>query len=315
MYANKLDVVTQKLIKQMEAGKVPWQKPWKSGRYKNLPFNATTGAQYHGINILLLWLTEQFDERSCNGWMTFYQMRKIKANLIQLPNADKGKTGQKSTLICKSDTFIPAKDFIVRDKIILCRHTGESRTRNEATQRFYKWFNVFNLDQLENLPEGLIPPLNTKVVTGISERLSTLFDKFPVETKHGDKAAYYVPTKDYIGMPAPTDFKTIEDYISTRLHEMVHSSGHPSRLARVGIESDNRTKEKYAFEELVAEIGSAYLCAEFNISGKLQHASYLQSYIKVLENDSRAIFRAAADAQRAVDWILEYDPSIIKEAA
>lgn len=326
MYTDKQDLVTKNLIEQMETGVVPWQKPWKSGRYKAFPFNATTGNPYHGMNILFLWIAEMRYQRSCNGWMTFHQMRNIDASLIHLPDAGIGKTGQTSVQLFRLDKYIPRRDFIIKGSDIVCRHSGDVKTKKEAERFYYKSFNVFNLDQIQGLPQEMMPPDNTDPLQNAShflfgkqtmscmvEDLQYLLEHFPVEVRHGGAQAFFNFESDYIGLPSASDFKSFDDYLATRFHEMIHATGHESRLDRIGL-SKSRNKQEHAFEELIAEIGSAFLCAHFGIDGKLQHAAYLKHYIQAIKADTSLIFKAAARAQNAFDTVMLSAP-VKKEVA
>ncbi len=141
------------------------------------------------------------------------------------------------------------------------------------------------------------------------EKVKQFLESIPAVTKHSGSRAFYTPIGDYINLPPKDTFRSMEDYYSTRLHETTHWTGHESRLKR-----DLANKfgtENYAFEELVAELGSAFLCSMLGVEGNLQHTEYIANWSEILKNDSRAIFKASSLAQKAADYILSFNTNTV----
>jgi len=267
-------VVTDQIIEALESGTIPWLKPWKDGNNADpsMPYNAATGRAYNGINVLLLW-SKPYDS---NGWLTFKQAADCGGNV---------KRGEKSTLV----TFW---NFLKETK------NGVETGKNIPMIKSYRVFNIEQCENLEKLKK--IEP----IVTPDTDALDLALLNGAV-VKHGGNKAFFRPTADFIQMPPHTNFTNSNGYDSTLLHELTHWTGHKDRLERdfTGRFGD----ESYAFEELIAEMGSAFLCASLNVQeNTLQHASYIESWLKVLKNDKRAIFTAASQARKATESLLEY---------
>jgi antirestriction protein ArdC len=160
---------------------------------------------------------------------------------------------------------------------------------------------VFNASQLESVP-ARFEQFSVRAWEPI-EYAEQLLSQSGAVIRHGGNRAYYLPTDDYIQLPPVASFSQSDDYYSTALHELCHWTGHPTRLDRV--QGRVNGKEAYAFEELVAEIGAAFLCAHCGLSARLEHASYIDSWLNALRRDKRLIFVAASGAQKAVDFVLE----------
>jgi antirestriction protein ArdC len=169
-----------------------------------------------------------------------------------------------------------------------------------------KTYTVFNADFIDGLPVDDIEPVTVDEFQSIEE-----CERFIASTgatiKHGGNNAFYAPDSDFIQLPEKTAFNTNADYYSTVLHELSHWTGHKSRLDRDFSKSKRFGDNAYAFEELVAELGSAMLCAHLRIDGKLQHANYLGSWLKVLKADSKAILKASAEAQKILDKLTKHE--------
>lgn len=260
--------VTNQIIERLEAGNVsPWQKPWVS--YPDQ--NPLSGTIYKGINRLILGLSPH----STNSWATYKQWSEKGYQV--------GK-GQKGTRIVYFEAIKREND------------QGE-----EYSYPMLKSFVVFNADQLD----ADVKPFANPVTVHLSEsHRHAMADKFMRESGAvilPDTRAYFDFVNDRIGLPLFENFLTADGFYATALHELTHWTGHKTRLNRQFGErfGDNA----YAFEELVAEIGSAFLCAQFGFSSELEnHASYLHSWLKILRDDKKAIFKAAALAQQATDF-------------
>ncbi|BBE35265.1 ArdC family protein [Sphingosinicella microcystinivorans] len=277
--------VTAKIIHELEEGRLPWVKPWGRTGTGNpgLPRNALTARNYSGVNVLILWGAVIDAGYPSQSWLTFRQALEAGGNVIK---------GERGTTVVYADRFTPEKE---KER---ARQTGD----DAKAIPFLKRFTVFNVAQCEGLRPGLAAdpaPLPERQIVPVAEEVIAASG---VEFRIGGSKAFYSPTHDFVQMPPqPAFFKQI-DYYMVALHELTHSTGHVSRLARK-FGTSFGTKD-YAREELVAEMGSAFLCAALGIEPTVRHADYLASWLEVLREDNRAIFRAASAASKAADWIL-----------
>lgn len=261
--------ITNRIIVALETGTAPWVKPWSS---LGIAHNAVTGREYSGINTLLL----SFSTFSSNAWLTFAQAKAVGGKVR------KGEVGTHVVLY---------KPFVIKDK-----NNDDSK---ERTIPLLKSFVVFNTQQIDNLPTKFTQPIISNPNLEVNEIAEHFMSQARFET--GDRACFR-PSDDLIIMPGKCEFKTVDDYYSTALHELTHWSGHASRLSRDF--SGRFGDSAYAFEELIAELGSCFLCSASGIDGHLQHANYIASWLKVLKQDKRAIFTAAASAKKSADFIM-----------
>jgi len=276
--------VTDTIIRQLEAGTVPWHQPWKgdNSRLPALPKNFTTNKRYNGINILLLWGSAIENDYSTSEWATFKQWSE-KKELI--------RKGEKGSLVVYYDTIEKEVDGEVKEI------------------PFLKSSYVFNRCQLANYTLSKIEMAKPEQLIAPIERVDRFIQNTKAIIEHGGSRACYVPHADLVRMPMTDSFESsetctsIEHYYSTLFHEMVHWTGNPKRL--------NRTKGKkfgdqdYAVEELVAELGAAFLSAELAINpvGKADHASYIAGWLKLLKDNKKHIFTAASEASKACDYL------------
>ena len=271
--------VTDRIIAELGHGVVPWIKPW-SGETDPLPRNLHSKRHYRGINHLVLTMVSATEGYSTNQWLTFKQALDLGAHV---------RKGEKATSV----VFYQMQTIELEqtDKVI----DGETRR-----VPFLKVFSVFNRDQIEGLPQLDIPKASE--VFEPDERAELIMDKSGANIRHQGFQAFYTPKSDLIYLPSKTSFRDAGGYYSTALHELTHWTGHASRLDRnmKGRFGDS----EYAMEELVAELGSAFLAAHCHLDGQLQHANYIDSWLKALHKDKRAIFIAAGQAQRAADYLL-----------
>ena len=261
------------------SGALPaWRRPWRTLRAAGatgIPQNAVTGRSYRGINVPLLWIRADADMR----YVTFNQARELGGHV---------RKGEHGTQI----VFWQKRQYTKRDE------SGEEETRDSLLMKTY---TVFSLSQCENVtlpkaakdPEPLAPP----------PTITTVYSTLGTSVEHGGDRAAFVPSHDKIIMPKPEAFTSPDAYAATALHELTHWTGHESRLAR---EFGKRFGDQaYAAEELVAELGSAYLCASIGVDCTLEHhASYIENWRQLLRSDPRAIITAASKAQAAADYIL-----------
>lgn len=265
-YQQVLDVI----ISEMKKGIVPWRKPWKM----QLPKNASTGKYYNGVNLMLLSCAPYADNR----YLTFNQAKALDCTI---------KKGEKGWPI------VFYNFFTVEDK-----ETGEEKQVPNL-----KYFTVFNVEQTEGKDwtteeNNIVPPVT------LQEVLDSYTDKPPI--KHYGNSAHYSPRQDEIVMPPIKNFTSPETYSQTLFHELAHSTGHASRLARKGIvEFDRYGTAQYSEEELIAELAASFLCAHANIDNSLvSTASYIQGWMQVLTDHPKMIVTCSSKAQKAVDYIL-----------
>ncbi|RUW81927.1 MULTISPECIES: zincin-like metallopeptidase domain-containing protein [unclassified Mesorhizobium] len=287
--ATFYDEITDKIIKELEAGRLPWVQPWGSAAAKAplaLPRNASTGRAYSGINVLILWGAVVEQGYMGQSWLTFRQALALGGNV---------RKGEHGTTIVYADCFVPD------DEKKRARDTGE----DARPVPFLKKFTVFNAEQCEGLPEDIaVSPLPDPAP--IEPRVEALIKATGIEFRIGGDRAYYLPTQDRVQVPPPQTFFEPINWHRTALHELGHATGHPSRLARDF--SGSFGTRKYAFEELVAEISAAFSCAALGIVPTVRHADYIGSWLEVLREDNRAVVRAASLAGKAADWLLGHLP-------
>ena len=283
--ADVCEKITASIIAELEKGVMPWVKPWASGNVPMMP-RRHTGESYSGVNILILWAAAQSKGYENPNWMTFKQALDYKAAVR------KGETG--TQIVFASKISVDETDS-----------AGEARTK---TISFLKTYTVFNAEQIDNLPERFkvkpvaAAPDNVKDWNAAQNALQW-FDAVPAKVEHAGARAYFMPSADKVVMPARDSFKSVQAYLSTLAHELTHWSGHKPRLDR---EFGKRFgDERYAAEELVAELGAAFTMAELGMVPAVRedHAPYIASWIKVLKNDSRAILTAASKASEAVAYL------------
>ncbi len=280
--------VTARIIADLEKGVRPWQKPWTTGHASDIKLPMRhNGVSYRGVNVLLLWIEAMRRGFNSPMWLTYKQAQ------LQGGQVRKGERG--TTVVYTSPIKIT--------------ETDEKGDEVERKIQMLKQYTVFNLDQIDGLPAGLSPEPATP--PALPERCKAA-DAFIKETgaviRYGGGRAYYSRSLDTIQMPPIECFDDTEAFYGTLLHEEIHWSGAKTRLNRVFGQSFGDAT--YANEELIAELGAAFLCAELGITPEIRedHAAYLSHWLSILKEDTRAIFRAAAQAQRAVDYLKGLQP-------
>ena len=285
---QKLDVysrVTAKIVADLERGARPWLKPWDSehaaGRITR-PLRAN-GQPYKGINILSLWMDAEDKGYACPIWMTYKQAAELKAQV---------RKGEHGSLVVYADKISRTE-------------TNDKGEEVETAIPFMKGYTVFNCEQIEGLPA---PFYATATPAGTAPERIAAAEEFAAHTgatiRTGGDRAYYSIQNDYVQVPRIECFSDAESYYATLLHELTHWTRHESRLNRE-FGRKRWGDAGYATEELVAELGAAFLCADLGITAEPRedHASYVASWLEVLKSDKRAIFTAAAYAQRAADFL------------
>lgn len=272
-HGSVYDIITERIIAMLEAGTVPWQKPWKVAT--GLPRNLVTKKPYRGMNVFLLHAMSY----ESPFWLTFQQAKQLGGTV---------KKGEKSCPV------IFGKRLETEDEI-----TGEKS--HYTVLRLYHVFNASQCEGLKNVPAPEAPA----TVNTTAEDIITLMPKRP-EIKYGMAKAYYAPSVDIIAMPDKARFDSEGAFFATLYHEAIHATGHNSRLNRSSLtESAGFGSDPYCREELVAELGAAFLCGHAGIENTIQNsAAYLQNWLEALKNDRTLIVQAAAQAQKAADYIL-----------
>ena len=288
---NVYERITHRIVSALEQGVRPWVQPWTAGHSagpvsRPLRHNA---APYAGINVLSLWCTAVERGYVAPIWMTFRQALELGARVR------KGETG---SLVVYSNSFtVDDSDQSESD--------GESTGRHV---RFLKGYTVFNVAQIDGLPAQYTAASTDTPNPGERiTRAEQLVASSKVSVRYGGHRAFYAPAADFVQMPPYDTFRDAQSFYSTTCHELVHSTARPARLARyLGKRFGD---EAYAAEELIAEVGSAFLCADLGIAlePRDDHAAYIATWLKVLRADSRAIFTAAAQAQRAAEYLHALD--------
>lgn len=291
MYQAKVDhysKITNLIVQELEKGVRPWFKPWNAehaaGRItRPLRHN---GQPYSGINVLTLWTEATAQGFSCPIWMTYKQAQELGAQV---------RKGEKGSPVVFADRL----------------HRKETDDNGDEVSReipFLKGYTVFNCEQIEGLPAHYTAPA-APVLDPVQriESIEQFFAKTGADIRHSGDRAYYAIQNDYVQMPPFETFHDAESYYATLAHEMTHWTRHEKRLNRE-FGRKRWGDEGYAAEELVAELGSVFLSADLGLTPEPRedHASYIAHWLTVLKNDNRAIFTAAAHAERACGFLREH---------
>jgi antirestriction protein ArdC len=284
--SNKVyEIITQKIMDQLEKGVIPWKKPWIA----EWPQNFKSKKRYRGINVHLLTMND-FDSPY---WLSFKQVGEMGGRV---------KKGEKGTVIVFWK-MLEAKD---------------EEADEETDKKFIpllRYYRVWNLDQTEGIdypkPEARI--LGEVELIAEAEQIIADMPNKPV-IKFGGQGAFYSPKEDLVNIPIREKFKTAAGYYGTVFHELGHSTGHPDRLNRPEIANSSRFgSEKYSKEELVAEMTASFLLGHigFTDDPEIENAAaYIGSWLKKLKDDPRFVVQAAAQAQKAADYILNINEKV-----
>lgn len=285
--------VTQKIVADLEQGVRPWMRPWNAehaaGRISR-PLRHT-GQPYAGVNVLMLWMEATAKGYTAPIWMTFKQAHELGAHV---------RKGEHGSLVVYANTMTKTETNA---------KTGEDE---EKAIPFMKGYTVFNVEQIEGLPAHYYAQATPPTLSPDERnaRADAFFAATGAEIRHGGNRAFYAIGPDYIQMPPFEFFKDPESYYATRAHESTHWTRHPSRLDR-DLGRKKWGDAGYAMEELVAEIGSAFVCAELGLTPEVRedHAAYIETWLTVLKGDRQAIFTAASHAQKAADFLQSLQPA------
>jgi antirestriction protein ArdC len=269
--------VSARIISELEKGAAPWVKPWSASPGANTPCNAVSNRPYSGCNVVLLWMARTADYRAPR-FLTFKQALELGGHVR------KSERGTKVYFV---------KQLEIRDD-------EDTSTRLIPMLREY---TVFNVDQCDGLPDRVAAgkPMRVRNPDARDDLADQFLRSTGADIREGHGEAYYVPSRDFISMPAFEAFKGADQFYSTAFHELTHWTAHGSRLDR---DLKNRFGSRnYAGEELIAELGAAFLCAEFGFDGDVRNAGYIASWIELLKADKRAFFTACNQASKATDYL------------
>ena len=286
------DEVTAKIIAQLEDGIFPWVQPWNAaGAMPGLPRNAVTGRLYSGVNVLILWGAVIERAFPSQDWLTFKQA---------LAAGGCVRKGEKGETICYADRFTPDAE----------KQRAEGQGDAARSIPFLKRFTVFNAAQCDGLSSSILASIAADTVPLPELQLvadaESLIAATGADFRIGGGRAFYNAAEDYVQVPPQPAFTAQINYYRTALHELGHWTGHSSRLARTF--GSRFGSSAYVREELCAELASAFLCAALGIMPTVRHADYIGSWLAVLREDSRAIFKAASQASKAADYLLAFAP-------
>lgn len=280
------EVITERIIESLEKGTPSWVIPWS----KISPKNAATGRIYSGLN--RFFLGGESLNYGYSGWLTFNQVKKLGGKVI------KGSSSTQAILL---------KPSIKKE---VSEVTGEEI---ETPFFLYRSFNLFNLAQTEGLPEDLLEKhklsssISTDIVNDSEDKALAALQKIyskKIDIRFADTPrAFFSLTGDYIQLPHQHSFDSDSSFIATLFHELSHWTGHSTRLNR---SFGSKNTPEYAFEELIAELSASFLCARFGVDSQLENsASYIQSWLQALKNDKSYIFKAASEARKSAEYLLD----------
>ncbi len=314
---SQYDEVTARIVAELEAGRFPWAQPWDAAVFApGLPRNADTRRSYSGINILILWAEAVRQGFGSQGWLTFRQAQDAGG---QVRKGEKGTTifyaarftpkggeGAAGTTAPRGETDGGAGSGGTGSGTIGTGDNGGGGDGAEVdrTVPFLKRFTVFNVAQVDNLPDRCTAPdvpLPPRKTIPVAEALLAASG---ADIRIGGNRAYYSPSDDYVALPPQQAFFEQIDYYRTALHELGHWTGHRTRLGRD--QSGAFGSAAYGREELCAELASAFLCASLGIRPTVRHADYLGAWLAIMRDDTRAIFKAASLASKAADYLLGF---------
>ncbi len=283
---NIYERVTAKIVADLEQGVRPWTRPWSAENLagqvsRPLRFN---GEAYHGINVVTLWVDAVCKGYRSPRWVTYKQAQELGGHV---------RKGEQGSPVVYADRFTKKEQD----------GNGDEIAREIP---FLKAYTVFNAEQIDGLPEEFYAAPSEPTALGWPKHQTAenFVSLIPAVIKHGGLRAYYSESADHVQLPPRETFRDAESYYATILHELTHWTKHPTRLDR-DFGRKRFGDAGYATEELVAELGAAFLCADLGITPEVRedHAAYLASWLEALKADSKAIFMAAARAERAVVYL------------
>ena len=261
-WASLYDEITDKIIAELEACRVPWVQPWGTAAAKAplaMPKNASTDRFYSGVNILLLWGSTIENGFTGQSWLTFRQALLLGGHV---------RKGERGTTVVYADRFVPSDEK---------RRAAETGEEAQAIP-FLKRFTVFNCDQCDELPDEIATAAPPPPPGLIEPTVESIIKATGIDFRIGGNRAFYAPVEDYVQVPPPQAYFEPINWHRTALHELGHATGHRSRLNR-DLSGSYGTR-KYAFEELVAELCAAFGCASLGIVPTVRHADYIGFWLE-----------------------------------
>ncbi|MHB8704017.1 MAG: ArdC family protein [Candidatus Tyrphobacter sp.] len=292
------------LIDQLQKGTSPWQRPWELSKNDGMPVNATTGKRYNGSNMLYLWALGIERGYTDNRWLTYKQGE---ANNVQV------RKGEKGVGICFPATHYEVQKKDSSGKPIFGADGQPEKVFIKYDQPRMRYYTVFHASQVDGLPP--IEKPRELPEWERHERAEAILKASKAVIHHGGNRAYYMPGLDFIQLPYREQFASQDAYYGTSLHELGHWTGHADRLNRDGITGGHAFgSEGYAKEELIAETASLMLSMELQIPNDFQqHASYVDHWVKILQDEPAAILKACSAASKVQDYVLAFDKSLEHE--
>ena len=280
--------ITDSIIAELEKGATPWVKPWNAPASADK--NIITGRPYRGINRFITAMVSGIKGYDVPAWASLKQWNDLGARV---------KKDEKAT------------------KIVYWSQAKDKKSEASGEDKYYQFakafyiFNVAQVDGIDIIASEDQPVSENQKIEACEQRIIATGAKYSI----GGDVACYIPSIDSIKMPALNTFQTAEHYYATFFHELTHWTSDKTRCDR-DLSKGRFGNADYAFEELVAELGAAFLCQQHGIKGDLRHAGYIESWLKCLKSDSRAIFKASALAQQAADFLLscgQEKPELIED--
>jgi antirestriction protein ArdC len=278
--------VTERVIAELEEGRLPWVQPWDSAACGcTMPHNGATGRAYSGINVLILWAAVIDGGYRTQRWLTYRQAVSLGGHV---------RRGETGTIVCYADRFTPRSE----------KERARDQDREARQVAFLKRFTLFNVEQCEALPAEMIEVPELADERETIPHAEALIAATGADFRIGGDMAFYSPAGDFVQVPPQQAYSDQINWYRTALHELGHWTGHPGRLGRDQTASFG--SPDYAREELVAEMASAFTCASLSIRPTVRHSDYIGAWLSVLREDERAVFRAASAASKAADYLLAY---------
>lgn len=286
---NLYQQITDRIIADLEEGRVPWVQPWGSANASiGMPYNAVSERRYSGINILTLWNAIVARGFTTHAFLTFRQAIALGGSV---------RRGERGTGIIYTRRYSPREEQQ--------RAEVEARTPRHGIP-FLKFFTVFSVDQCDGLPPDVTAPPPPVPEGLILPQANALIAATGADFRVGGPSAFFSPSHDYVQVPRPDAFHQPINWHRTAFHELTHWAGHASRLGRD--QTGAFGSVAYGKEELIAEMGGAFVCAALGITPTVRHADYIGSWLEIIREDSRAILRAASAASKAADYLLASRP-------
>ena len=286
------NIITEKIIEKLEAGVIPWKKPWKGQWF--IPKNLLYKNPFRGINLWLL----QMEECSSPYWLTMYQINSLGGRVMK---------GEKSKLVIFYNWTYHDRNnkSITKEQFKALSPEDKKMIYEKPFVRYHRVFNVEQCNGLDNhLPPNQLPTPEFLANVNCEEIVKAYKDK--PDIRYSGYKAYYDPEEDFIRVPKKTDFNGTSEYYSTLFHEMVHSTGNKNRLDReLGMKVMNKKDEEYSKEELIAEMGSTFLMGNAGLESQVidNSSSYIDGWLNVFKKDNKMLVIAGSQAQKAVDYI------------